>query len=438
MSTQINKSAIVGYVQMPRLGGSQKGYLKALPSKGPQNAVDELTSDLVLNKLPVYVCSLDSEGCWRPLAQGNDRYFASIDTQDLAQWVCDTVHIQDQVVLLKAVSDCRNTEHDTAAEVRLHNAQDNPHAPQWVEMRCIPIPSKNIILTVVSDISDRKLIEKKMLDERRSADAANVAKTRFLANMSHELRTPLNAIIGFSEILRSGMVPLSEAEKHQEYQCLINDSAHHLLAVLNDILDMSKIESGKYEIFPEEIDLAQIIKSCCSMLNPLADKASTRLHFSEPGDSLRFEADSRVVRQILINLISNAIKFTRPGTDVEISAARIGRKIEFKVIDKGVGIAAESLLRLGEPFLQVDNQKSRNHEGTGLGLSIVKGLVSLHNGEFRIESEVGVGTTVTITLPHSCGISQPVPSPDVDSIIRIKPKRAESGKIEPELSRFVI
>ena len=157
--------------------------------------------------------------------------------------------------------------------------------PQWAEIKCTPISSHKTILTVLRDVSERKVLENKIREECQSADAANIAKTRFLANMSHELRTPLNAIIGFSEILKSGMVPASNLEKQQEYQGLINDSAQHLLTVLNDILDMSKIEAGKYEIYPEDVDLMQIILSCCSMLMPLANKAEVELCINNPHES---------------------------------------------------------------------------------------------------------------------------------------------------------
>ncbi len=398
---------------------------------------EDLSPELVLKNLPMHISSLNSHGVWQPMGSGKNEYFSSLDVEDFTTWVSHAVHVQDRVAILKAVSDCRSEDRITIAAFRLLNLPNMPQAPQWAEIKCSPIANQTTILTVLRDISERKLQEIKTLQEHEAADAANIAKTRFLTNISHELRTPLNAIIGFSEILKSGMVPATQVEKQQEYQGLINDSAQHLLAVLNDILDMSKIEAGKYEIFPEDIDITQIIVSCCSMLMPLAKKAGVELSVENPHEALRLEADSKAIRQILINLISNAIRFTRPDTIVQISALRVGRKIELKICDQGQGISADALEHLGKPFHQVDSDKSRRHEGTGLGLSIVKGLVQLHDGSFNIESEINVGSVVTIGLPHSPAISRPVPGQDADAIIKIKPNTMEPGHNISVISRLV-
>ncbi len=217
------------------------------------------------------------------------------------------------------------------------------------------------------------------------------------------------------------MLPASDVDKKNEYHGLIHDSAQHLLQVLNDILDMSKMEAGKYEIFPEAMEINQIINSCCSMMTPLAQQANVTLHYATDNEPLIFEADSKAVRQILINLLSNAIKFTHPDTSININAKRVGRSVEFEIRDHGNGISAQSLAGLGEPFHQLDDEKSRSHEGTGLGLSIVKGLVELHGGDFKIESELEVGTSVSVRLPMSQGQTGPIPADEQDTIIRINP-----------------
>lgn len=322
-------------------------------------------------------------------------------------------------------------------DFRLLNNAGRQNIPVWLEIRCTPVENSEKILTILRDISDTKSMQNEIVEARDWADKANTAKTRFLANMSHELRTPLNAIIGFSEILRSGMVPVNEVEKQQEYQGLINDSAQHLLHVLNDILDMSKIESGKYEIFPEKFDLVKVVHSVCAMLMPLAQKVDVKFNIEEPLDSFQIEADSKAVRQILINILSNAIKFTNPDTCIDIGVVRTGRSIEIMVRDYGNGISPECIDGLGQPFHQVDANKTRRHQGTGLGLSIVKGLIELHQGSINIESEVGHGTTVTVQLSQYQKISPPVPADAADSVIKINPQPGHSEMSQPAISRLV-
>ena len=435
LSNPIVKSAIAGMSQLPafKKRSNPNGYF--LPSMFSHQGED-LSPELILQKLPNCIYSLNNDGVWNQISAGSDRYLRSIDTDDFVKWVNEIVHIQDRVTVMKAVSDCRSGEQNTSAEFRLINDPNTQHMPQWLEINCLSASSNQLILTVLRDISERKSFEKIMNDERRSADEANLAKTKFLANMSHELRTPLNAIIGFSEILKSGMIPDSELEKQHEYQHLINESAQHLLNVLNDILDMSKIEAGKYDIFPEDIDLTKIASSCCSMMMPLADNAGVEICLENPDEPLRLEADSKALRQILLNLMSNAIKFNSPGTIVRISANRVGRNVELRISDQGLGITPDSIKRLGEPFHQIDNEKTRKHEGTGLGLSIVKGLVHLHHGAIRFESTLDVGTTVIIQLPLSHGISRPVPCQEVDVVIKIKPDTNPSCKLELSKSRL--
>jgi cell cycle sensor histidine kinase DivJ len=219
--------------------------------------------------------------------------------------------------------------------------------------------------------------------------------------MSHELRTPLNAIIGFSDMLANDQLVLDPARKF-EYAKLINDSGRHLLSVVNGILDMSKMESGNFEITPEPFAPAPAIRSCCDILALKAQEAGVDLKTRIAADLPEVVADRRAVNQILINLVSNAIKFTLRGGRVCVSALRDGPKLVVAVEDTGVGIGETDLPRLGEAFFQARASYDRRHDGTGLGLSIVKGLVRLHGGDIDIRSRLGDGTRVTVRLPIDC------------------------------------
>ena len=235
-------------------------------------------------------------------------------------------------------------------------------------------------------------------------------KSRFLATMSHELRTPLNAIIGFSEMLSNDSLVLDAARK-LEYAKLINDSGRHLLSVVNGILDMSKMETGNFEITPEPFAPAQAIASCCDLLALKARDAGVEIKTRIAADLPDVVADRRAFNQILINLISNAIKFTPRGGRVTVGAICDGPKFAVTVEDTGVGIGEDDLPRLGEAFFQARASYDRRHDGSGLGLSIVKGLVQLHGGDIDIRSRLGEGTRVTVRLPIDCEGGRPAADP---------------------------
>jgi two-component system cell cycle sensor histidine kinase PleC len=235
---------------------------------------------------------------------------------------------------------------------------------------------------------------------RSTAERANRAKTRFLANMSHELRTPLNAIIGFSEIMKSELLGPILSDRYREYIRDIHVSGKHLLALISDILDMSKIEAEKFTLHPAPVDIAQVAEGCGRMMQVRAVKANLALVLDTHGD-LNIVADERAVNQMLLNLLSNAIKFTPAGGLVTLRARPEGNMIVLQVIDTGIGIKPENLPALGERFAQVDNVYTRTLEGTGLGLAISRGLAQLHGGSLQIDSVVGKGTTVTVRLPRN-------------------------------------
>ncbi|KQT55285.1 MULTISPECIES: ATP-binding protein [unclassified Aureimonas] len=239
------------------------------------------------------------------------------------------------------------------------------------------------------------------IGEKERAEGANRAKTTFLANMSHELRTPLNAIIGFSEIMREGSFGPLGCGKYTEYASDIHDSGHYLLKLINDILDMSKIEAGRLILAEEQIDLSEIVTEATKIVEVQAAKKDLRIR-SEGPEQLMLFADRRATKQILLNLLANAVKFTGTNGEVRVRARVCEDAAFVSISDTGIGIPKASLQSLGKPFEQVENELTRTHKGTGLGLAIARSLVELHGGRMRITSRVGHGTVVSIRMPLDC------------------------------------
>jgi PAS domain S-box-containing protein len=236
--------------------------------------------------------------------------------------------------------------------------------------------------------------------QREEAETANRAKTEFLAHMSHELRTPLNAVIGFAEMIQSQLVgPV--APRYVDYAEAIGRAAHHLLTVINDILDVSRIEIGRYELRKDLVDIASVVTDCCRMIAGRAGAAGILITNHVPVGLPKPWADARAIKQILINLLSNAVKFTPVDGRITVTAALDGTELRLVVSDTGAGIAEADLRHVFEPFWHAESRTSRTREGsgTGLGLSICKKLIELHGGRIHIDSEVGRGTQVTIRLP---------------------------------------
>jgi signal transduction histidine kinase len=229
---------------------------------------------------------------------------------------------------------------------------------------------------------------------------ANKSKSEFLATMSHELRTPLNAIIGFSDIIKRELFGSIENERYADYAKDIHSAGSHLLSIINDILDLAKAESGKLQLNEHEFDLTETLEACVRMCAGRADAGRIEMIFFGGQSEIRALADERLILQVVANLLTNAIKFTPENGTVRIYVTATPQKgIIITVTDTGIGIAPENVERVLRPFEQVENSYARKHGGSGLGLPYAKRLVELHGGELRIESELGKGTSVTVSLP---------------------------------------
>ncbi len=320
----------------------------------------------------------------------------------------ERLHVLDRPAYLTAFADANLDGRSRRIEVRMR--QDDPHAVGgatrfiWVEINLSPVADheapglRREVIAVMRDVTERKDAEAAMADARREAEEASEAKSRFLATIGHELRTPLNAVVGFSEMMTSG-IGGQLSETHREYAGLIHQSGKHLLEVVRMLLDMSRIEAGKFELQTDSFQLGDIVEPCFAMVDATARDRSVQLVADIAPNLPMLNGDERACRQILLNLLSNAVKFSHEGGRITVSLKRQGQSLNLSVTDTGIGMAPESLKRIGEPFFQADNGLDRKHEGTGLGLSIVKGLAELHGGTLRAMSEIGAGTTVTVLLP---------------------------------------
>jgi PAS domain S-box-containing protein len=275
--------------------------------------------------------------------------------------------------------------------------KDGRKVPVDITASFLQFSDKEYLFTVARDASHRRSIEHELRHARDRAETANQAKSQFLANMSHELRTPLNAIIGFSEVISSALFGPLDA-RYRDYAQDIHGSGHHLLRIINDLLDLSKVEAGRLELHEGDVQIAAMFETCRRMVSDRADSGGVTLDV-EP-TNLRVTGDELRLEQVLLNLVSNAVKFTPSGGKVHVAAmSGPGGEVSISVADTGIGMAADEIPRALQPFGQIDNSLTRPHGGTGLGLPLAKRLVELHGGTLKIESAPGRGTIVTVTLP---------------------------------------
>ena len=314
----------------------------------------------------------------------------------------DRIHIADRVPYLSALADLREGADLLRLDLRLRmprNAADD-HGDRYrpFALELMRAEGADCFIVLLRDNAEAASLREELEAAKEAAAGADVAKGRFLAAVSHELRTPLNAIIGFSDMLLHEMFGPFRDPRQKEYVELVRDSGQHLLEVVTSILDVSRIEAGTYGVQPEPFRFADAVDMCRSMMRLQAETKRIVLE-TRVGDAGEINADRRAVQQILINLVSNAVKFTPAGGHVAIGARCVGSRLHFWVSDTGIGIAEQDLANLGKPFMQIQNDYTRRFEGTGLGLSLVKGLVALHEGTMAIESAPGEGTKVSISLP---------------------------------------
>ena len=260
---------------------------------------------------------------------------------------------------------------------------------------------RRALLIGMQDVTAKRKEAEALRDARDQATAASRSKSEFLANMSHELRTPLNAIIGFSEALERELFGPIGSPRYREYAEDIHDSGVHLLSLINDILDLSKIEAGHFKLHEDDTDINHIVAAATRIVRHLAQQSNIAIELSLPEPPIALVADERALKQVLINLVSNAVKFSPDGSLVRIETHLRPDCLRISVIDEGAGIAPEDIPRALTPFTQLDGSLSRAHEGTGLGLPLAKRLTELHGGVLRIDSKPGEGTAVHVDLPLS-------------------------------------
>ena len=357
--------------------------------------------------------------------------------------VLDRVHVLDRPAYMTAFADANRDGRTRMVEVRMR--RDDPGEPAripqfiWVEISMTPVidpqlsEDRHEVVALLRDVTDRHAHEIELREARRAAEDASSAKSRFLATIGHELRTTLNAIVGFSEMMTSGVVgELSPA--HREYANIIHQSGHHLLDVVKMLLDMSRLEAGKFELQTEPFDPAALVEPCFKMVETMARSREVKLVSDLPKLLPQLTADERAVRQIVINLLSNAVKFSQERGVVTLSIKRQGSLINISVADRGIGMDSDAVSRIGAPFFQVHDGLARRYEGTGLGLSIVKGLVDLHDGTLKAMSSPGEGTTITVLLPLNGPATKRTETGEVTPLVR-EPQVAQTSQWHEEKRR---
>jgi cell cycle sensor histidine kinase DivJ len=376
--------------------------------------VRDARDEAILDAVGDLVTWHDSTGGVSFASQSAMRLLGVTPHELIGRGLFERVLVADRPAFLTSLSDAVRGIEAGATLLRLRTDVPMPDGQTgghiWVEMkarRIVTSDARAVVVAVLRDVTQRKFHEDEIELARSEAVKANELKGRFLGTVSHELRTPLNAIIGFSEILGSDTMGVMDDERRREYARIIHSSGHHLLEVVNTLLDISKIETGNFDLNPEPFSAVSLAGSCCDLMQLKAEKAQIRLVRDWRHDLSDIVADRRALKQVLINLLSNAVKFTPERGVVTVSLRQTAERLELIVSDTGIGIAEQDLPRIGNPFFQARSTYDRPYEGTGLGLSVVRGIVSLHGGTFDVSSRQGLGTTVTVSLPIDCRLPAP-------------------------------
>lgn len=337
-----------------------------------------------------------SDEIYRIFGVDKDEFRPTLETMN------KMVHRSDIARLNQAFQRALIEENDYDMEFRIQTKESGIRYIRC-EGRCARNSEGEVdaLFGIMQDMTQRVLYEQELTEAKNVAERAYAARTQFLANMSHELRTPLNAIIGFSEMMERQLLGPIGTPKYLEYISGIRESGEHLLDLISDILDMSKIEAGKYELALEELAPASLIKLALHMMEGRSLEANVKLSAEiNAAPNLKIIADRRAVLQILLNVLSNAVKFSKAGGQVKIDLLERENHCLIKITDNGIGIPANKLASITKPFEQVSSSYTREHEGSGLGLAITKELTEMHGGSLFIESKIGEGTTVTVRLPY--------------------------------------
>ncbi|WP_410508666.1 PAS domain-containing sensor histidine kinase [Methanosarcina hadiensis] len=311
----------------------------------------------------------------------------------LHMWDWDVNYTREQMLQLVRMGDSKGILHETR-----HRRKDGTVFDVEINSNSVMFGNQNLVFCICRDITERKKAEEELLNLKMAAEAANKCKDEFLAAMSHDLRTPLNSIIGFSDILLEGMFG-SLNEKQTSYINNISKGGKHLLNLINNILDLSKIEAGKMELDCEPFYLSQAIDEIKAAIEPLAIKKNIHLDVKVDSQPGMVCADKTRFKQILYNLTSNAIKFTPEKGSVAIEAWNSGSSVQIRVSDTGAGISEADMSKLFQPFKQLNSHHKREYEGTGLGLVLVKNFVEMHGGTIWVKSKPGEGSTFVFTIP---------------------------------------
>lgn len=414
-------------------------------ARAPSVASSSDESDVVLaSQVPGLLMFLNENGIVERVS-GRDRESFPGYLRDCAgQIFAEHIYVSDRIPLMQAFDLLRQGEDSASAELRVEIGSKSRNTAQFMHLRAEMTAVRNAtgrlrrIVAQLSDVTEIEELRCEAVRKTAEAESANDAKSRFLAAVSHELRTPLNAVLGFSDILAGEYFGRLENDRQREYVALIRQSGAHLLSVVNTMLDMSKLEAGRYELMMEAFPIAESIESCEAMLGLQAKEKGVTLTTRIQRGIGEVTADQRAIRQVLINLAGNAIKFTDAGGVVSMDAAREGAMLKLTVSDTGIGIAADKIEFLGQPFMQVQNEYTRRYEGTGLGLSLVKGLVALHGGTFAIASKPGEGTVVTIMLPaDGSGVAGGGEGADAGRMVEFPPRIRQLGDLAEVMKKDV-